>query len=150
MNRVKSPGATGTKKGAAGAPVVAGRRRSALDKIPLLSDFEKAYLEKLRNHERPKVVVKFLHDDEVPADTDFVFEAVTSPSPRREEDEFAFMSSFSARRGSVTYIDHAEADRLEREVDNHKYKSYYKNISKSMKAFDATFAKVSDPAKGNE
>ena len=117
-----------------------------MDAASQLSDFERAYLEKLRNRECPKVRVKFMPDDEVPADTDFVLnaqDAVQSKPP--DEDEFEVMNEFAGRRASFQYIDPRESDKLEREVDVHKYKSYYKNISKSMKAFDATFAKGSNP-----
>lgn len=120
-----------------------GRRNSAYlpsEVAPTLTDFERAYLEKLRNKECPRAVVQFLPTDEVPADADFVF-AASSMTPRGDKvAEETWNEAFLGRRGSGPYMDHAESQRLENELTLPKYTSYMKNVSKNIKAFDTTYS----------
>lgn len=122
------------------------RRKSAVlesEAMPTLSPFERAYLEKLRNRERPKAVVQFSPDDEIPEDADFVFSS-RSLTPREKTEE-TWNEEFLSRRGSSPIMDHAERVRLERDLVLPKYTSYVKNLSKNIKAFDTTYSSHKEP-----
>ena len=122
---------------------VGGKRKSALlpsASIPTLTPFERAYLEKLRNHECPRAVVQFSPTDEIPADADFVFNAPSLTPKAKPTSDVAWGVAFLTRRGSLPYMDSREEEKLEQNLELPKYTSYTNRLSKNIKALDATYS----------